>query len=453
MGVVRFGLFGFKIQIQPGFWLLAALLLLSAQRDWARGVLLVGMVFGSVLAHELGHALVAKRAGAEPLITIHALGGLTSWEPKVTFTRGRAIAIALAGPFMGLLLCALAVGALRVFHPPTAGAWVLAILAYVNGFWSIINLLPVVPFDGGLVLAHLLGPKRRAITMHVSLAVGLAVALLLAFVRLPIAGVMIGISAVMHFIGMSRASEHARRLDPKQVERMLSEAQQALDRDEVHTASRLSEAVLGLADLQDESRRLAAQIAAWSAVGLKRPERAARALDWLAPGPVDPLLAAAVLELEGQTPQAVDVLRRALTLGDQRAQVAASLVRLLLAEKRYAEAALTTIEILAHVTADEARQVALACRRGDRPVPAAELFMALYAETGELDDLAWALLSYRESSNGDALEAALSVAVEQGILGEELLGSQALSNEPGSEDLRRLIVERLQASSQQVLSP
>jgi Zn-dependent protease len=46
----------------------------------------------------------------------------------------------------------------------------------VNLYWGVVNLLPVLPFDGGHVLEHALGPKRARITAGISFLVGALVA-------------------------------------------------------------------------------------------------------------------------------------------------------------------------------------------------------------------------------------------------------------------------------------
>lgn len=442
MGVVRFGLFGFKVQIQPGFWMVALLLLLTTQRDVVHGFALVAIVFGSILAHELGHAVVARRGGFDPVITIHAFGGLTTWQPTAPVSRGRAIAIALAGPVAGLLVFALSVTAMRIL-PSAATNRTLAVLANVNGFWSVVNLLPVVPFDGGLVLAQLLGPTRRALTIHVSLGAGLVAAVLLLYLRLPVVGILIGLSAITHFISLSRSAARAIELEPQDAARKLADARRALENDDALGASKGAELVYRATNVPLELRRQAAEVVAWAAIALDRPLAAVKIIDWLAgTGTADPLLVAAILEKKGDSTQATDHLRRALSLGDERPQVAASLVRLLLGDKRYAEAALTTIEILDHVSLEEARRVARACREGGRPVPAAELFMALFAETQNSEDLAWALSSYRESRNDEAFDAALAIAREYGVCNDDLLATQAFSIEPLAAELRGLLNEQ-----------
>ena len=188
MAPLRFRFLGFPIQVLPGYWLLTALLALwiggqSTSLMFATAF----VVFFSILVHELGHAVMARWFGLPAHITLHMMGGATSFPTDATMTRGRDILISLAGPGAGLSLGVLGWLALHWagFQDETAvegiveagtSAQALAILVRVNIVWSLINLIPVIPFDGGRVLAAALGPKRRLAAISISLAVGLLVA-------------------------------------------------------------------------------------------------------------------------------------------------------------------------------------------------------------------------------------------------------------------------------------
>jgi Zn-dependent protease len=120
-----------------GAWLLAI----------AAGVLLCV----SVVLHELGHALVARRYRfAVRSITLLAIGGVAEIDTEST-TPTQELLVAIAGPIVSLLLAL--VGALVWWRSPWAPLSLLALhLALTNGLMAIFNLLPGYPMDGGRVL-------------------------------------------------------------------------------------------------------------------------------------------------------------------------------------------------------------------------------------------------------------------------------------------------------------
>jgi Zn-dependent protease len=109
--------------------------------------------FASILAHELGHALVARRHGVGTEgIDLWAMGGVArlSKEPP---TPRAAWRIAVAGPAVSAVLVALFAVLAVVLSGPAAVA--LAWLAVVNAVVTVVNLVPVAPLDGGRILTAL----------------------------------------------------------------------------------------------------------------------------------------------------------------------------------------------------------------------------------------------------------------------------------------------------------
>ena len=148
-GELRFNLFGFPVRVQPFFWLTAAVLGASAG-DPARIVAWVAVVFVSVLVHELGHATAARLFGSPAQIMLYGFGGLTAHRPMSS--QWRSIAVSLAGPFAGFALAAVAFGVAVTLPAPTGIVeTLLQFLLFVNVGWGIVNLLPVLPLDGGHV--------------------------------------------------------------------------------------------------------------------------------------------------------------------------------------------------------------------------------------------------------------------------------------------------------------
>jgi Zn-dependent protease len=114
------------------------------------------LFFASLLLHELGHAVVARREGMEITgITLWLFGGVARFQGMFP-SAGAELRIALAGPAVSLLIGAafLAVGA--VMPLPASVDGVVTWLGRINLILLAFNMLPALPLDGGRVLRSLL---------------------------------------------------------------------------------------------------------------------------------------------------------------------------------------------------------------------------------------------------------------------------------------------------------
>lgn len=108
-------------------------------------------LFGGVLLHELGHALVALRQGGRVrAITLMVLGGITEIDHDDA-TPKQALWVAFAGPLVNLVLGAAALALGRLPLPVDVQVFLL-LLGVVNLFIAAFNLLPALPLDGGRML-------------------------------------------------------------------------------------------------------------------------------------------------------------------------------------------------------------------------------------------------------------------------------------------------------------
>ncbi|MDQ2679244.1 MAG: site-2 protease family protein [Actinomycetota bacterium] len=130
-----------------------------AQVYWALGALGTVCFLASLLAHEFGHALVARRNGVRPeRITLWILGGYAEFENEPE-TPGAELRITVAGPAVSLVLgvsFAAAAWGLDLLGVSPVHIALLAWLALVNGALGALNLLPGAPLDGGRILAAFL---------------------------------------------------------------------------------------------------------------------------------------------------------------------------------------------------------------------------------------------------------------------------------------------------------
>jgi Zn-dependent protease/predicted transcriptional regulator len=118
------------------------------------------LFFGSLLLHELGHAIQARREGMEiDGITLWLFGGVASFKGMFP-SAGAEFRIAIAGPLVTLGLGVAFVGAAVLLSLPEGVDGVSAWLGYVNILLLVFNLLPALPLDGGRVLRSALWQAR-----------------------------------------------------------------------------------------------------------------------------------------------------------------------------------------------------------------------------------------------------------------------------------------------------
>ena len=118
----------------------------------AMAIVAAVLFFTSLLAHEFGHALEAKREGVEiEGITLWLFGGVAKFKGMFP-TAGAEFRIAIAGPLVSLALGAFFVLLAWKGSLPEVVDGVAAWLGYINLTLLIFNLLPALPLDGGRVL-------------------------------------------------------------------------------------------------------------------------------------------------------------------------------------------------------------------------------------------------------------------------------------------------------------
>jgi len=112
--------------------------------------------FASLLLHELGHAVVARREGMEiEGITLWMFGGVARFKGMFP-SAGAELRIALAGPAVSLVLGLAFLGAAAALPLPEAVDGVVAWLGRINLILLAFNMLPALPLDGGRVLRAVL---------------------------------------------------------------------------------------------------------------------------------------------------------------------------------------------------------------------------------------------------------------------------------------------------------
>lgn len=166
----HFRIAGIPIRIEPIFWLVTVFLAFNLS-DARLIIIWVAVVLVSILVHELGHAIALKAFGQRSSIVLHGFGGVTLSQRRLG--KAQSILVSLAGPFAAMTLLGVPAYLLResdygqglwFSYDGGLGLWpVIFFAVYVNIWWSIANLLPIRPLDGGNVMTELIGIDRARI--------------------------------------------------------------------------------------------------------------------------------------------------------------------------------------------------------------------------------------------------------------------------------------------------
>lgn len=205
----RFTLLRIPVTVEPLFWLMGFILgggldIKIDERDSLIGTLIfMGACFVSIMVHEYGHALSARRlAGGQQAVRLWAFGGLAynrhgSWVPRTK------ILMTLAGPGAGFLLfflvaigIILGLGAepgLDYLQTCVIGSSInhrevilfienyfylhqlLYSLIWINLWWGLVNLLPIHPLDGGQVAMEISPSRIRVHRIGFFFALGMVI--------------------------------------------------------------------------------------------------------------------------------------------------------------------------------------------------------------------------------------------------------------------------------------
>jgi stage IV sporulation protein FB len=216
--LLNFRVLGFPVHVDWTFVLFVGVL------GWQPGITLqrlgiwLLLAFLAVLTHELGHAVAARMIGAKPSIALVALGGVTTYVPPKQLSRASSLGIALAGPAVGLVLggALVLVGRSVDVEPGGLAEYTLLMAIFTTLGWSVLNLLPIVPLDGGQAMRELLpgDPEtraRRASVVSIVLAVGLAFFILINPAWGQFALILVAFLVLVNVLALRSSAPSARR--------------------------------------------------------------------------------------------------------------------------------------------------------------------------------------------------------------------------------------------------
>ncbi len=194
---LEFSLLGVPVRISAWFWAAGTFLGFGALKAGVPFLMMWLLVlFVSILVHEMGHALAARYFGQRVNILLYHFGGLAFHSPAGRhLTLTQSILVSLAGPMAGFAFFAL-IMAFEVFGVPMIPrdmgdafwqllSFALIQLIYINLAWGLVNLLPVLPLDGGQIcrdVCRMISPFNGVLyAIRIGVVAAGGVALLAAF--------------------------------------------------------------------------------------------------------------------------------------------------------------------------------------------------------------------------------------------------------------------------------
>jgi stage IV sporulation protein FB len=164
---ISWRMFGTQVRVKIWFWLFMAFfgyMMGALQLGWQFLLLWTICGFVSVMVHEIGHIVAGRCFGFPGAIILTSFGGGAVGEYQKA-ERWQRIIIAAAGPGAGFLFYVLIYLVTQPIMSRLAFMgeweelvfWGLPYLAFMNLFWNILNLPPILPMDGGMIVKDLVG--------------------------------------------------------------------------------------------------------------------------------------------------------------------------------------------------------------------------------------------------------------------------------------------------------
>jgi Zn-dependent protease len=323
--VLQFRIFSTPVRIQWFFGLIA----LALGYSWAtpatggdlilRAAIGAAIVFTGVLAHEFGHAFAGRMFGLKPEIELQGFGGVTSWKSGRRLSPLQSIWVSFAGPLVGMVIGGISAVAL-VFIAAATGVdpfgsdqaslavFVLRNLIWVNLGWGVLNLVPMLPLDGGNIMASfaelVAGNRGRVAARWLSLAFAVGLIAIAVVMQQLILGILVVWLAFMNWRALKAEREIGEDL-PLVAE--LQSIQEAVDKGDPSAMER-AERVAASAKVE-VVRSHALQLGALAALRAHDVDRAERFLGRLPAGrPADPAVLGLVHVERGRFEDALPLL-------------------------------------------------------------------------------------------------------------------------------------------------
>lgn len=207
----------------------------------------IPIIFISILFHEYGHALTSLFFGQHPKIALVAFGGVT-YPQGSRLSLWKEFFVVLNGPLFGFSLFILAKILIHsmIFTSPVV-LFALHILHQVNLYWTILNLLPVLPLDGGqllrIFLESIFGAKGLTLNFLISIVIAGILGFICFFINLWLPGALFLLFAFQNFESWKQVRNLTESDRSEAMQENLRQAEQAAKQGDTVRAKELLQSI------------------------------------------------------------------------------------------------------------------------------------------------------------------------------------------------------------------
>ncbi|MDX8430394.1 MAG: site-2 protease family protein [Candidatus Algichlamydia australiensis] len=236
------------VRVSFGFWVTAAIIGVLYSFNVVGTLIWMAIIFISILVHEFGHAIASLIFGQHPRIELIPFGGLTYPEGK-KISKFKEFLVIFNGPFFGILLFAISYAILKI--PAVENSFwkgPLLVMRNVNLFWTLVNLLPVLPLDGGqlmrVIFESIFKNKGIKIALIASICISISFILTSFLIGYFLIGAIFALFAFQNF----ETYRHMRSFDEsdrdEENQELIRKAEEALANDHKPVAKPLLEKII-----------------------------------------------------------------------------------------------------------------------------------------------------------------------------------------------------------------
>lgn len=242
------------VRIHPLFLGLIAAIGWMSSQSLQHTIVWAAVITLSVLVHEFGHALTALKFGQTVMVELFGLGGVT-YRKGPPLKAWQNFVIVMNGPLAGFSLFAVAYLFRKFlgYQPSNLFLYALDVTMLVNLFWTLVNLLPVYPLDGGhlfrILMEGMFGFKGVKVALFLSTLFGLGLGIFFFYTNFWVAGALFFMFTFESFQGFQKTMGLTKADQSAEVQQLFKKGERE------HRSGNIEQALIHFTQVREETKK------------------------------------------------------------------------------------------------------------------------------------------------------------------------------------------------------